>query len=80
MTRTLLAFVVAVTIIGCTQTYRKPGVTQDQADIDTRYCQAMARGGSGFMGEGLAGVVSGMEAQQARYEACLMRLGYLPAD
>ncbi len=79
--RTIFLALVAVTALAaCSQRYIKHGITQDQADLDSRYCQALARGGGGYYGTGLAPIVSGMEAEAARYEACLLELGYRPAD
>ncbi len=79
----MLAIAVALAVLvlaACTQEYRKIGISQRQADLDSRYCQAVARGAGGPTGSGLANIVSGMEAEAARYEACMLQKGFRPAE
>ena len=79
--RTLIAVVIAFAIAACAApTYRKYGVTQRQADLDSRYCQAFARGGVTGHGGGLAGLAYRLEGEAARYEACMLEKGYWPDD
>lgn len=78
--RTLATLALAIALVACSARYEKPGITQATADRDSRYCQAVARGGGGSYGIGLAHIVGNLEAEGARYEACMLGKGYSPAN
>ena len=76
----LCVVLLAICLVGCTTTYRKYGVSQHQAGLDSRHCQAIARGGVTGHGGGLAGLAYRLEGEVARYEACMMEKGYWPDE
>ena len=74
--KTATILLLLVLAAACSSRYEKRGITQAQADQDSSYCAALARGGGGVYGGGLAGLTVGLEAEAARYKACMLGKGY----
>jgi hypothetical protein len=69
-----LALTAALALSACNTTWNKPGLTQEQFNLDEYNCDKDAH--QSFFGGGLIGAVS----QQKFYERCMVAHGYAKVE
>lgn len=72
----IIAAMALLALAGCAPTYYNPNVTQEQADMDTAYCQMVSIQAGGLPMDMASAGISGIQRGRAQ-ELCFRSKGYV---